>query len=57
MIRSGQEDQIRELDSGVVCITAKGRPVKPKTLGQKAYAVSYTHLEAAAFTALRARLF
>ena len=37
MIRSGQEDQIRELDSGVVCITAKGRPVKPKTLGQKAY--------------------
>lgn len=35
MIRSGQEDQIRELDSGVVCITAKGRPVKPKTLGQK----------------------
>ena len=24
MIRSGQEDQIRELDSGVVCITAKG---------------------------------
>ena len=33
MIRSGQEDQIRELDSGVVCITAKGRPVKPKTLG------------------------
>ena len=37
MIRSGQEDQIRELDNGVVCITAKGRPVKPKTLGQKAY--------------------
>ena len=37
MIRSGQEDQIRELDSGVVCITAKGRPVKPKTLGQKKY--------------------
>ena len=37
MVRSGQEDQIPELGSGVVCITAKGRPVKPKTLGQKNY--------------------
>ena len=37
MVRSGREDQITELGSGVVCITAKGRPVKPKTLGQKAY--------------------
>ena len=37
MIRSGREDQIGELGGDVVCITAKGRPVKPKTLGQKAY--------------------
>ena len=37
MVRSGREDQIRELGSGVICITAKGRPVKPKTLGQTAY--------------------
>ncbi len=37
MVRSGREDQIRELGSGVICITAKGRPVKPKTLGQSAY--------------------
>ena len=37
MIRSGQEEQIAQLGSGVVCITAKGRPVKPKTLGQKNY--------------------
>ncbi len=37
MIRSGQEQQIGELGGGVVCITAKGRPVKPKTLGQKQY--------------------
>ena len=37
MVRAGREEQIRELDSDVVCITAKGRPVKPKTLGQKDY--------------------
>ena len=37
MIRNGREDQIGELGSDVVCITAKGRPVKPKTLGQKNY--------------------
>ena len=37
MIRSGSEDRIADLDSEVVCITAKGRPVKPKTLGQKQY--------------------
>ena len=37
MVKAGREEQIRELDSDVVCITAKGRPVKPKTLGQKDY--------------------
>ena len=37
MIRAGREDQIGELSGDVVCITAKGRPVKPKTLGQKNY--------------------
>ena len=37
MIRNGREDQIGELGGDVVCITAKGRPVKPKTLGQKNY--------------------
>ena len=37
MIRAGREEQIGELGGDVVCITAKGRPVKPKTLGQKAY--------------------
>jgi len=37
MVRTGREEQIRELGSDVVCITAKGRPVKPKTLGQKDY--------------------
>ena len=37
MIRDGREDRIGELGGDVVCITAKGRPVKPKTLGQKTY--------------------
>ena len=37
MIREGSEDRIADLGSDVVCITAKGRPVKPKTLGQKEY--------------------
>lgn len=33
----GRESKIDELASDVVCITAKGKPVKAKTLGQKAY--------------------
>ena len=37
MIRAGREDQIGELSGDVVCITSKGRPVKPKTIGQKNY--------------------
>ena len=37
MVREGREDRIGELAGDVVCVTAKGRPVKPKTLGQKNY--------------------
>ncbi len=37
MVKSGQEDKITELSGDVVCITAKGKPVKAKTLGQKKY--------------------
>ena len=37
LARSGQEDKVGELTQGVICITAKGRPVKPKTIGQKRY--------------------
>ena len=37
LVRAGKESQIAELTAGVLCITAKGRPVKPKTLGQKEY--------------------
>ena len=37
LARSGQEGKISELTQDVICITAKGRPVKPKTIGQKHY--------------------
>ena len=37
MVRTGKEEQISELAGDVLCISAKGRPVKPKTLGQKEY--------------------
>ena len=37
LVRAGKEDQIAELTQDVLCITAKGRPVKPKTIGQKQY--------------------
>ncbi len=37
LCRSGQLDRIDELTRDVVCISAKGRPIKPKTIGQKEY--------------------
>ncbi len=37
LVTEGKESKLDELASDVVCITAKGKPVKAKTLGQKAY--------------------
>lgn len=37
LVAEGKEAKINELAGDVVCITAKGKPVKAKTLGQKAY--------------------
>ncbi len=37
MVDEGREDRIGELAKDVICITAKGKPVKAKTLGQKTY--------------------
>ena len=38
LVRDGEETQIDNLvDSGCICVTAKGKPVKAKTLGQKKY--------------------
>lgn len=38
LVNDGEEEQITRLtDSNCVCITSKGKPIKPKTLGQKKY--------------------
>ena len=37
LVGEGREEKINELAGDVVCITAKGKPVKAKTLGQKNY--------------------
>ena len=37
LVKDGKETQINQLAGDVICITAKGKPIKPKTLGQKAY--------------------
>ena len=40
LVRAGKEEQIAELAGDVLCISAKGRPIKPKTIGQKEYIAS-----------------
>ncbi len=40
LVRTGQEEKVGELTQDVICISAKGRPVKPKTIGQKKYVES-----------------
>ena len=37
LVRAGQENRISELTQDVICISSKGRPIKPKTIGQKKY--------------------
>ena len=37
LVREGKENQIQQLAGDVLCITAKGKPIKAKTLGQKKY--------------------
>ena len=37
LLSEGKEKQIDELAGDVICITAKGKPIKPKTLGQRDY--------------------
>ena len=37
LINDGSEEKIEQLASDCICITAKGKPIKPKTLGQKQY--------------------
>ena len=37
LVREGGEEKITALVGDCICITSKGKPVKPKTLGQKRY--------------------
>lgn len=37
LVSSGNDDKIGEMAKDVVCITAKGKPIKAKTLGQQRY--------------------
>lgn len=37
LVNDGDESKVDELGRDCICISARGRPVKPKTLGQKQY--------------------
>ena len=37
LVSEGHEDQISQIARDVVCITAKGKPIKAKTVGQQTY--------------------
>ncbi len=37
LVKSGNDDKIGNLAQDVVCVTAKGKPIKAKTLGQQKY--------------------
>ena len=37
LVRAGNESKIAQLAGDVVCVTAKGKPIKAKTVGQKKY--------------------
>ena len=37
LVKTGNEDKVGEIAKDVVCVTAKGRPVKAKTIGQQNY--------------------
>ncbi len=37
LVGEGNEDKLESMSSDCVCISSKGKPIKPKTLGQKRY--------------------
>ena len=37
LVNDGNEDKLSSMSADCICITSKGKPVKPKTLGQKKY--------------------
>ena len=43
LIREGQQDKLSQMGGGLICVTAKGRPIKAKTLGQQEYVDCIEH--------------
>ena len=37
LVKEGKEDKLSSINSDCICISAKGKPIKAKTLGQKKY--------------------
>ena len=37
LVNEGNDDQVAQMAKDVVCITAKGKPIKAKTVGQQRY--------------------
>ena len=37
LVKDGKEDEISQIARDIICISAKGKPIKAKTLGQKKY--------------------
>ncbi|MBE6640825.1 MAG: phosphate starvation-inducible protein PhoH [Ruminococcaceae bacterium] len=37
MVKDGKKAELEGFDDNCVCVTAKGRPIKPKTVGQRRY--------------------
>ena len=37
MVKDGKKNELAGFDDNCVCVTAKGRPIKPKTVGQRQY--------------------
>lgn len=37
LVNEGKDDQVAKMAEDVVCITAKGKPIKAKTVGQQKY--------------------
>ncbi len=43
LVDDGNESKISEIAGDVICVTAKGKPIKAKTLGQKKYIDAIAH--------------
>ncbi len=37
MVRDGHAEELAELDRDIICITNRGKPIRPKTVGQRRY--------------------